>query len=296
LTRPGNQGLLKHIKKQDYFMGKVRQTADAALDSRVMVLASDLAHKKMNNTLNGNNGVGIDLDQFVSRCIHFMRTHGDTEAEDPRSTQARNRRRTHVDEDEAEEDGGDDEGLDWAFFGREACFPFNRRPPVTSFLLGPLSVQKRARATQTRRARSQRQPTGPATRPQELTQADIQHSENSNLTHLVKNIQVRLKEHIRTAEDAAEKELEEYVEDNDCDPDEADVEATCRRHRIAKDPDGEAAVSLFDFVINPRSFGQTVENMFYISFLIREGTVKVVGDSDGLPLLGKLILLTTLLS
>ena len=75
---------------------------------------------------------------------------------------------------------------------------------------------------------------------------------------------------------------------NDVDEPEAeDFEAACRRHRLWMTPDQEAAVSLFDFVVNPTSFGQTVENLFYISFLIREGNAKVLADDYGLPLLGK---------
>jgi hypothetical protein len=263
-------------------MGKVKQTADAALDSRVMVFASDLASKKLKNTLHGNNSVGIDVDQFVSRCIQFMRS-GPNAASGNRlsSTQARQRRRTAPDEEEDDEDAG--EALDWALLGREACFPFNKRPPVSSFLLGPLSVQRRVRATQIRRARSQRQPLGPATRPQELTQSDIKQSENSNLTHLVKGIQTRLKKHIEQQAEEMENELNEI----EGEPDEEDFEAASRRHRVWITPEDEPAVSLFDFVVNPRSFGQTVENLFYISFLIREGTVKVLEDKSGLPLLGE---------
>ncbi|KIM29786.1 hypothetical protein M408DRAFT_328614 [Serendipita vermifera MAFF 305830] len=38
---------------------------------------------------------------------------------------------------------------------------------------------------------------------------------------------------------------------------------------------GEDGVSLFEFVINPRSFGQSVENLFYVSFLVKEGRAAV---------------------
>lgn len=33
----------------------------------------------------------------------------------------------------------------------------------------------------------------------------------------------------------------------------------------------EGPTNLFKFVINPHDFGQSVENMFYLSFLIRDG-------------------------
>ena len=48
----------------------------------------------------------------------------------------------------------------------------------------------------------------------------------------------------------------------------------------------DGCVPLFDFCVNPRSFGQTVENLFYISFLIKEGSVGLNFDSRGLPTLG----------
>lgn len=280
LIKPGNNLLEQAIQRQDSFMNKIRQTADAALDSRVLVLASDLAGKKLNASLNGNAGVGIDVDQFVSRCIFFMKEHRPASEDESAAPQTR-RRHTQYDEDEDAEDTG--EGLDWAFLGRAACFPNNKRPPLSSFLLGPLSLQRRARVVQSRRARSQRQPLGPATRPQELNHDDIKKSENSNLTHLVTGIKERLKSHINEGEQKIEQELS-AIDDRDVNED--DMQAACDRHRVCQTPEGEAAVSLFDFVINPISFGQTVENLFYISFLIREGNAKVLMDDDGLPLLG----------
>ncbi|TFK26481.1 hypothetical protein FA15DRAFT_667363 [Coprinopsis marcescibilis] len=44
-------------------------------------------------------------------------------------------------------------------------------------------------------------------------------------------------------------------------------------------------VNLFQFVINPRDFAQSVENMFYLSFLIRDGKVALDIEEDGEPLI-----------
>jgi hypothetical protein len=265
--------LLDALRTQNSLFGKVRQTADAAVDSRFLVNASELAGKKLNNSL-GNSKQGIDFDQFISKCIYFMKSGGHISGEEDAPA-------VPVGDDD---DNEDPDGLDWAFLGRQACFPCNKRPPTSSFLLGPLSVQKRVRATQKKSARSQRQPVGPATRPQEIREGDIQQNENANLSNLVKAIRTRLREHIDEGMELVEKELndipdEEYDEESEL--------AAFRRHRMAKTDDEEAAVQLLDFAINPRSFGQTVENLFYISFLVREGNAKVIKDGDGLPLLGK---------
>ena len=39
-------------------------------------------------------------------------------------------------------------------------------------------------------------------------------------------------------------------------------------------------VNLFEFVINPEDFAQSVENIFYLSFLIRDGKVAFEYDED----------------
>jgi hypothetical protein len=270
-----NNLLLDALKKQDSIFGKVRQTSDAALDSRFLVNASELAGKKLNSSLQGNAGVGIDLDQFVSKCIFFMKSGGHVADDEDAPA-------VPVPVPEDEDDAGDD-GLDWALLGRQACFPCNRRPPTISFLLGPLSVEKRARTAQ-RKARSQRQPVGPATRPQEIKEGDITQSENSNLSNLVKSINVRLRSHIEEVDEKVNEELSEIPEDE---IQTEDIAAASRRYRAAVAPTEELAVSLLDFAINPLDFGQTVENLFYISFLVREGNAKIIKDEEGLPLLSK---------
>jgi hypothetical protein len=46
-------------------------------------------------------------------------------------------------------------------------------------------------------------------------------------------------------------------------------------------------VNYFKWVINPRSFGQTMENVFYTSFLINNGhaAVEIREDGEGIPMI-----------
>ncbi|SCV04275.1 LANO_0G09208g1_1 [Lachancea nothofagi CBS 11611] len=46
---------------------------------------------------------------------------------------------------------------------------------------------------------------------------------------------------------------------------------------------GYGKIGLFKFIIDPNSFARSVENLFYTSFLIKEGKVILEEDSDGYP-------------
>ncbi|XP_072046290.1 non-structural maintenance of chromosomes element 4 homolog A-like isoform X2 [Amphiura filiformis] len=48
-------------------------------------------------------------------------------------------------------------------------------------------------------------------------------------------------------------------------------------------PDEVEPVSYFEFVVNPHSFSQTVENMFHLAFLVKDGHAEVDLDEDKLP-------------
>ncbi|XP_012410240.1 EP300-interacting inhibitor of differentiation 3 [Trichechus manatus latirostris] len=47
----------------------------------------------------------------------------------------------------------------------------------------------------------------------------------------------------------------------------------------------DSPVSYFEFVVDPHSFSRTVENIFYVSFIIRDGFARISLDQDRLPIL-----------
>lgn len=44
-------------------------------------------------------------------------------------------------------------------------------------------------------------------------------------------------------------------------------------------------VGLYEFALNPTSFSQSIENMFYISFLVKDGKIGVAFDEDSVPVI-----------
>lgn len=272
------KAILEHLARAEEVLRNVKQTGEAAIDARGLVLVADLAARRVQRLTAGNVGNGIDVDEFVSKSISYMK-HGrgieDDEAHELSSTQRHRRRPQRGALGADDEDNGDDgDPLNWTHLGRYAVVQCIRRPAVPGFLMGPLSIEKKARRM-TQRSGPFKVSNLLEVRPQELRAEDLKKSDKNDLPAICKKIYMHLQAAQRESQDAVEHELGE-------DPTSDDEREIMDRHSLRS----TGGIDLLRFVINPRSFGQTVENLFYVSFLIREGSIVLTFDEHGLPALG----------
>ncbi|KAG5930073.1 hypothetical protein E4U53_002313 [Claviceps sorghi] len=275
-----SRGLHEAILKANELSKKVKQTTEATIDSRLLVSTTDLSYRKALRLAQGSISQGLDVDEFVSKAITYMR-HGagisDDNAPELSSTQRQRRtvvsRRGNDQEEEDDDDIGDDgDMMNWPHLGRFACLPYIRRPALPGFLLGPLSVEKKARKM-TKRSAPFRPETLRETRPEVLNVDDMAKKEN-DLTAICTNIL----QHLHSIQAETQEIVADLIED---DMDDAEKTRLMHQHGLRS----TGGIDLMRFVVNPDSFGQTVENMFYVSFLIRDGRVEIELDEHDLPAL-----------
>lgn len=277
--KPTSKRIAETLKALDEYSVQIRQTNEAAIDSKALLAISEIQHRKIKQLTAGNLGSGVDADELVSKCITYMRkSAGVADDEDDALTHTQRHRRMprgamgSDDDASDDEDGSGGDMMNWAHLGRYACIPSVRRPALPGFLLGPLSVQKKVRKVVTRTAPLRIRDLQEV-RPEVLDKDDLAKNEKQDLTAICNKILKRL-QHVRNS---AISQVQEIHEDQDKDGD--DLEAAMETLGLTENGN----IDLVRFCINPRSFGQTVENMFYVSFLIREGMVQVDYEDNGLP-------------
>ncbi|KAK6504295.1 nuclear protein [Arthrobotrys conoides] len=215
LVQPGNVGLLEYIEKTNELFSSVKQTSDAMVDGKVQVEIGRIAAEKAKRVGNSSTNTGLDIDEFIAKCIQFM---------------------------EKSKPGDSSDGHDWAYLGREVATPAMKTAKTSDFMYGPMGVQKRQRLIKERKKAVRRRPEE-FIRPIDLDEKQIAQNENSTTKNVV----------------AIHKSLTDYIEQS-----------------------GDGVINYFEFVINPESYSQTIENMFYLAFLVKDGRVGILESEDGL--------------
>jgi len=210
LASAESNGLWDTIDRANELYSQVRNTQEATLDSRLLVLSADLSAQKARNMRVDFNV--FDTDEFVSKIISLGGGRHVADAND------------------------DQPELDWKEIGKRVI-RFGKRPVTMDFMQGPLATEKRQR-TVTRQTRITKNKED-LVQPQQLQQGDIHVSENDT------------------------------------------AKSVNAIYRILFE---RGPTNYFELVTNPTSFSQTIENIFYVSFLIRNG-VASIDDSSGLPII-----------
>ncbi|RYC65694.1 hypothetical protein CHU98_g495 [Xylaria longipes] len=275
LSNPRSLFLHETLARANELSHHVKQTGEAIIDSKLLVAAADASYRRAARLANGNVAQGIDVDEFVSKCITYMRLGAgiaEDDAPELTSTQQQRRQTVRGNADDSDEDEIGDEGdmMNWEHLGRFACLPNIRRPAVPGFLLGPLSVERKVRKV-VKRSAPFRADNLRETRPEVLNAEDVQRAEKNDLTAICAKILRRLQQ----VQDEAQTKVEAAFENH------GDAEAQRLMNKYGLRDTG--GIDLLKFVVNPKSFGQTVENMFYVSFLVRDGAIQIEFDENGLP-------------
>ncbi|CAK7225293.1 hypothetical protein SCUCBS95973_005815 [Sporothrix curviconia] len=192
-------------------------------------------------------------------------------------------------------DDGDDEAgngqrrpawepLDWEHFGRYACLPRTRRPALARFMprMPPPDDDDKARV-QRKRTAALRLAELREVRPQVLQADELAATKKSDniLTTLATDILQQLRRAVARGAELVRRIRESGLGGDDDDAEERDESVRQLLSRIGIHSNG--GVDLIRFAVNPLSFSQTVENLFYISFLVRDGRAGLTYDHTGLP-------------
>lgn len=166
-------------------------------------------------------------------------------------------------------------GFDWVSLGKEAGACFNAIPSRVAFLSGPLSADY---VPKERKARAPRVVESDEASEEEPDEQTTKEKKNANqLSAVERNMKVlskTLNERCHASFQAKKRKLEQQAFASD--HDKKSAEQRLQEHGYD--------ISAMQYLLNPNSFTQTVENLFHFSFLVKKGDAKIHVDPQQGPM------------
>lgn len=161
--------------------------------------------------------------------------------------------------------------LDWHSFGLEVGSCFNAVPSRVSFLTGPLDSEYKPKERKKPVRRKQTDDDAKEEEVGEVKQTS-KPKDGDKLSAVEKHMKTMTKTLKKRCTQATQEAIEEMVEMEGISIEDMDQETKKRCAKKAKHAERPCAVQ---FLFNPESFTQTVENVFSLSFLIKKGSAEV---------------------
>jgi hypothetical protein len=166
--------------------------------------------------------------------------------------------------------------FDWDLLGREVGSCFNTIPGNVVFFSGPIAAEYKPKERKQRTPRAREEEEVEEEKPEEVKKMEKDADNLSAVeTHII-NIQKKLGERCREQALAKLAELESMDEGVH-----NDEELQTKKERIKQNENEE--ICAVKFLFDPKSFTQTVENIFHFSFLVKKGEAGIRVGPEGDP-------------
>ncbi|KAL3786500.1 hypothetical protein HJC23_010666 [Cyclotella cryptica] len=256
----------KMRKMNNKLWDQVRYTREAVLDSENVDLIAANAARQAESLVQVPRYDAIRLAQMLSKKASVRTASGSTH-------------------------------FGWKGFGFQVGICFNSLPSHVSFLYGPLDANmdyrvKERKKPEPRKKQAAENDPEEEEHPEDVDQTQKKESDGNELSAVEAHMNIinkTLKKRSKEEMEAAISREEEYVsklsqEIGDCDREEKErIIQKKVKHYKAEAQKVNAVQNLF----NPRSFTQTVENIFHFSFLVKENKASIeVRDAEKAKELG----------
>jgi len=165
--------------------------------------------------------------------------------------------------------------FDWELLGREVGACFNAIPGNVVFFSGPVAAEYKPKERKQRAPRAKEEEEVEEEAPEELKKMEKSADNMSAVEKHMKNISKKLKQRCREEAEIKLAELENVDED--------EMDEECRKKRDNLKMNSNEEICAVKFLFDPKSFTQTVENIFHFSFLVKEGKAGISVSKDGEP-------------